>query len=57
MKKLFVIKKYILADNAQEAIKKDKTHKVDDVWMDDDFRKREVEKLFDKEDKKIGFIK
>ena len=37
--KLFVIRKYILAKRASDAIRKDKTTPVDDVWVDDDFKK------------------
>ena len=37
--KLFVIRKYILAKSASDAIRKDKTTPVDDVWVDDDFKK------------------
>jgi hypothetical protein len=36
---IFVVKKYILASSAKEAIKKDKTTPVDDCWMDEDFKK------------------
>ena len=36
---LFVVRKYIFATSAAEAIKLDKTHDVDDVWVDDDYRK------------------
>lgn len=37
--KLFIVRKYIYADNAQAAILKDKKHKVDDVWWDEDNKK------------------
>jgi len=37
--KLFVIRKYIFAKSAVDAIKKDKTTPVEDVWVDDDFKK------------------
>jgi hypothetical protein len=32
--KRFIIRKYIVAASAQEAIRKDKTLPVDDVWID-----------------------
>lgn len=32
--KLFIVKKFIKAQNALEAIKKDKNHPVDDVYID-----------------------
>lgn len=38
-KKLFVVKKYIMAKSASHAIKLDKKTPVDDVWMDEDFKK------------------
>lgn len=37
--KLFVVKKYIKAKSAAEAIRKDKTTPVDDVWVDEDWKK------------------
>ena len=37
--KLFVIKKYIKAYSALDAIEKDKTTPVDDVWVDEDWKK------------------
>ena len=43
--KLFVVKKYIMAKNASEAIRKDKTTPVDDVWVDEDFKKKSMENL------------
>lgn len=43
MKKLFIVRKYIWANNATEAIKKDKTHKVEDVWVDDEWKKVNVD--------------
>lgn len=38
-RKLFVVKKYIWANHASEAIRKDKTQRVDDVWVDEDWKK------------------
>ncbi len=34
-KKLYVVRKYIVAKSAAHAIKLDKTRPVDDVWMDE----------------------
>jgi hypothetical protein len=42
--KLYIVRKYIMAESALDAIKKDKQSKVDDVWLDDDFRKAEIDK-------------
>ena len=33
--KLYIIKKYIMASSAKEAIRKDKKTDVGDVWIDD----------------------
>ncbi len=40
--KLYVVRKYISAKSAAEAIRKDKTHPVDDVWMDEDFKNKKL---------------
>lgn len=37
--KLFQVRKFIMAKDAIHAIKLDKTHKVDDVWIDDEWKK------------------
>lgn len=44
--KRFIVRKYIMAQSAADAIKKDKLAPVFDVWVDDDFKK----------DNKIGFV-
>lgn len=44
--KRFVVRKYIMAQSAADAIKKDKIAPVFDVWVDDDFKK----------DNEIGFV-
>lgn len=36
---LFVVRKYIVAKNASDAIKLDKKTPVSDVWIDEDFKK------------------
>ena len=41
-KKLFIIKKYIMATDAKNAIKLDKTSEVDDVFMDADWQKNNM---------------
>jgi hypothetical protein len=51
MKKLFVIRKYVMAENAKKAIVEEKKHPVDDVWIDDDWKKENLSK----DNKKIGF--
>lgn len=37
--KQFVVRKYIMAKSASDAIKKEKQFPVDDVWIDDDWKK------------------
>lgn len=44
-KKMFVVRKYILATNAKQAIKLDKITPVDDVWIDADFQKKQFDQL------------
>lgn len=45
--KLFIIKKYVRAKSASEAIRKEKKIAVDDVWVDEDWRKSATDKLAD----------
>ena len=37
--KLYIVRKYIMARSAKDAILKDKKSDVDDVWLDEDFKK------------------
>lgn len=37
-KKLFIIRKYIMATSAHEALKKERRHRPDDVYVDADWR-------------------
>ena len=39
MKKRFIVRKYIMANSALDAIKLDKISPVDDVWIDEDWKK------------------
>lgn len=50
--KLFVIKKYIKARSASEAIRKDKSTAVDDVWVDEDWKKGEASGI----SRSLGFL-
>jgi hypothetical protein len=43
--KRFIVRKYIMAQSAADAIKKEKIAPVFDVWVDDDYKK----------DNEIGF--
>lgn len=37
--KLFVVRKYVSAKSAADAIKQERRFDVDDCWVDDDFKK------------------
>lgn len=39
MDKLYVVRKYVMAESAEQAIKKEVKHPVHDVWLDDDWFK------------------
>ena len=41
--KLFVIRKYILAESAAQALRKDKDHLPDDCWLDEDYRRMKTQ--------------
>lgn len=49
--KLFCIKKYVMAPNAKIAIKREKQVEVDDLWIDDEWRRNNDDKL----ERVIGF--
>jgi hypothetical protein len=40
--KLYVIRKYIKATSAKDAIKKDKRTEVDDVWIDEKWQGEDI---------------
>lgn len=42
--KLFIIKKYVMAKSASDAIKKDPQVQIDDVWVDEDWKKENINK-------------
>lgn len=52
-KDLYVIRKFIMAKDAEEAIKIEKTKPVNDVWMDDDWKKGKIQNTNEKE---VGFL-
>ena len=43
--KRFIVKKYIMANSAMEDIKKEKKYSPDDVWIDEDWKKINDEKI------------
>jgi hypothetical protein len=42
-KKLFVIRKYVMAKDVIQAIRIERHQKPDDVWLDDDWKKANAE--------------
>jgi hypothetical protein len=40
--RLYIVRKYIMAKSAKEAIERDKKSEVDDVWVDEDWKSNEV---------------
>lgn len=49
--KLFIVKKYIMASSAHEALKKERRVRPDDVWVDDEWKKEKGNRL----ESAIGF--
>ncbi len=54
MKKIYVIRKYVLAESAEEAIRLSKRQKVDDCWVEDETHKKILNIQIEKSNK-IGF--
>lgn len=48
---LYVIRKFIMAKDAKDAIKKEKSCPANDVWMDEDWKRDKIEKI------ELGFKK
>lgn len=56
IKKVYIIRKYILASSAGEAIRKEKQHGVDDCWAEEKSLNSFIERLTPKpEEKPMGF--
>lgn len=43
--KLFVVRKYVMADSAAQALRKERNQKPDDCWLDEDYKKNAVQEL------------
>lgn len=43
--KRYIIRKYIMANSAKEALKKERALEADDVWVDDEWKRLEDERL------------
>ena len=41
--KQYIVRKYIMAKSAKDAIKLDKKKEVDDVWVDEDWKASQLE--------------
>lgn len=54
--KLFIIRKYVKAKSAVEAIRKEKKQEPDDVWIDDDWKRQEMNKNETRLEDSIGFV-
>ena len=42
-KKRFVIKKYVIADNMTEAMLNEQSGSIEEVWVDNDYKPKELE--------------
>lgn len=51
--KIYIVRKYVLAKNAQDALKKEKYTQVDDVWAEENTHKEYLAELQKKD--KTGF--
>jgi len=37
--KLFIVRKYIMAESAHDALKRERRHRPDDIWVDEEWKK------------------
>lgn len=51
--KMFIIRKFIKAASAKDAIRKDSRSPVDEIWIDEDWKRAEIQKLAEP----VGFQK
>lgn len=54
-KQIYVIRKYVSASSALEAIKNESKVGVHDCYLEDTSQKTIIEKMYEKKDTKIGF--
>lgn len=45
LEKRFIIKKYVMAKSAHDALKKERRIRPDDVWVDEDWKKENPNQL------------
>ena len=43
--KLFIVRKYVMADSCSQALRKERSQKPDDCWLDEDYKKKMSESL------------
>ena len=48
MENLYIVRKFVVAKSAKDAIKKEKDTPVHDVWVEDSFQKLFIENKFNK---------
>lgn len=46
--KMFVVKKYVMARSAKEALAKEKKQEADDCWVEEGWRNKELDENFKK---------
>lgn len=42
---MFIVRKYIMATSAKDALRKDLKTPADDVWIDEEWKKKQLEQL------------
>jgi len=53
IEKQYIIRKYVMARDVKDALRKERNIKADEAWIDDDWKKNNVEMC----ESKIGFRK
>ena len=57
MKKVYIVRKYILANSVGEALRKEKKHKPDDAYVEEKSINNFIENLTKPKESPIGFRK
>lgn len=57
MKKIYIVRKYVLANNAPEAIRKERLQKVDDCYAEEKSINNYIDSLTPVKTKEVGFKK
>ena len=55
MRKIYVVRKYVVASSVEEALQKEKKTPVDDCWLEEQTQKDWLEEKSGKHLQKIGF--